>query len=157
MNANIIAPFLEREDNKFYHVMINSDCDSFIQKYQIQILCGYYDITPIKNALTLRLVYNITSNITAVIDSLSCYCDYSISFNQSSSAGILHISCENFIKRLNERTHDIFTSNKTVYILMTKQKTLSFLRTVPFLIQTNGWKIKDEFMATWNEMITKIH
>lgn len=40
---------------------------------------------------------------------------------------------------------------------MTKQKTLSFLRTVPFLIQTNGWKINDEFMATWNEMITKIH
>ena len=127
MNANSIAPFLERENNKFYHVMINSDCDSFIQKYQIQILCGYYDITPIRNALTLRLVYKITSNITAVIDSLSCYCDYSINFNQSSSAGILHISCENFIKRLNERTHDIFPSNKTVYILMTKQKTLSFL------------------------------
>lgn len=157
MNANSIAPFLERENNKFYHVMINNDCDSFIQKYQIQILCGYYDITPIRNALTLRLVYKITSNITAVIDSLSCYCDYSINFNQSSSAGILHISCENFIKRLNERTHDIFPSNKTVYILMTKQKTLSFLGTVPFLIQTNGWKINDEFMATWNEMITKIH
>lgn len=32
MNANSIAPFLERENNKFYHVMINSDCDSFIQK-----------------------------------------------------------------------------------------------------------------------------
>ena len=112
MNANSIAQFLEREDNKLYHVMVNKDWDRHQTKHQIEILCGYYDITPIRNALTLRLVYNITSNITAVIDSLSCYCDYSINFNQSSSAGILHISCENFIKRLNERTHDIFSKQQ---------------------------------------------
>lgn len=157
MNVNAIVQFLEREDNKFYHVMINNDWDRLQTKHQIEILCGYYGITPTRDALALRLVYNITSNIISPIGSLPCHCNYTIKFNQLGDVGTLHISCDAFMKRLNERIHDVFKKKETVYILMTRKKTINFLETVPFRMQANGWKVNDKFIETWSEMITKIH
>ena len=75
MNANSIAPFLERENNKFYHVMINSDCDtlrtipryyfeqdnSFKERELINFLCdGYYSWNSITNN-PKRIIRIITS------------------------------------------------------------------------------------------------
>lgn len=157
MNVNAIVSFLERENNKFYHVMIDNLSDRIFQKYQISILCWHYDVTTTRDTLSLRLVYDITSYISSFLSCVPCRCDYSMKFNQLDSTRILHISSENFIKLFNEKTHDIFPSDETVYLLMTKQKTLSFLRTVPFLIQTKRWEVNGEFLETWSEMITKIH
>ena len=63
MNVNAIVPFLERENNKFYHVMIDNLSDRIFQKYQISILCGHYDVT----------VYKILRKSMIYVCFISCF------------------------------------------------------------------------------------